>query len=92
MAQRKSKDKGESEEATVGIESDGRRKEIAVEITPRLKSRGFYFCVELLIDNKRINDILIVIMKEGYYEEGNIYDTYFFIGGFVIANQCKYKY
>ena len=25
----KSKDKGESEEATVGIESDGRRKEIA---------------------------------------------------------------
>ena len=43
MAQRKSKDKGESEEATVGIESDGRRKEIAVEITPRLKSRGFYF-------------------------------------------------
>ena len=46
MAQRKSKDKGESEEATVGIESDGRRKEIAVEITPRLKSRGFYFTIK----------------------------------------------
>ena len=43
MAQNKSQDKGESEEATVGIESDGRRKEIAVEITPRLKSRGFYY-------------------------------------------------
>ena len=30
-AQRKSQDKGESEEASAGIESDGRRKEIADE-------------------------------------------------------------
>ena len=31
-AQRKSQDKGESEEASAGIESDGRQKEIADEI------------------------------------------------------------
>ena len=31
-AQRKSQDKGESEEASAGIESDGRRNEIADEI------------------------------------------------------------
>ena len=30
-AQRKSQDKGESEEASAGIESDGRQKEIADE-------------------------------------------------------------
>ena len=44
MSKSKDEDKGESEEAAVGNESDGRRKEIADKYRSRLKSRDL-FCV-----------------------------------------------
>ena len=49
----KEKDKGESEEAAVGIESDGRRKEIADNLSLDWKVGTFLFIRNILLIYKK---------------------------------------
>ena len=54
-----SEDKGESEEATVGIESDGRRKEIAEYKYKSQRKLRLFFVIKVIIGLYKYNVITI---------------------------------